>query len=116
MLIQHFEPRKENAYLDSHLQSFECCDYQTVGGPVREHGEVLRGLLGGHLGQEHGDRERHDRPRLPTRSPPSSTTPIIQQQVAGLASSGQYTFYVWAEGRIQRPEGVHGHRCQPYAG
>jgi hypothetical protein len=26
-----------------------------------------------------------------------TTTPIIQQQVAGLASGGQYTFYVWAK-------------------
>lgn len=27
----------------------------------------------------------------------STTTPIIQQQIAGLASGGQYTFYVWAK-------------------
>ena len=26
-----------------------------------------------------------------------TTTPIIQQQIAGLASGGQYTFYVWAK-------------------
>jgi hypothetical protein len=26
-----------------------------------------------------------------------TATPIIQQQVAGLASGGQYTFYVWAK-------------------
>ena len=27
----------------------------------------------------------------------STTTPVIQQQIAGLASGGQYTFYVWAK-------------------
>jgi hypothetical protein len=26
-----------------------------------------------------------------------TATPIIQQQLAGLASGGQYTFYVWAK-------------------
>ena len=26
-----------------------------------------------------------------------TTTPVIQQQIAGLASGGQYTFYVWAK-------------------
>ena len=26
-----------------------------------------------------------------------TTTPIIQQQIAGLVSGGQYTFYVWAK-------------------
>src|SRR5664280_223485 len=27
----------------------------------------------------------------------ATATPIIQQQVAGLASGGQYTFYVWGK-------------------
>ena len=27
----------------------------------------------------------------------STTTPVIQQQIAGLVSGGQYTFYIWAK-------------------
>ncbi|MCL4486935.1 MAG: phage tail repeat domain-containing protein [Chloroflexi bacterium] len=93
------------AYLDSHLNSIECGPFQSVGGPYENMAKysedfsvstwdknsgscsVTTNLVPAPDGNQTGD--------IITAS---TATPIIQQNVAGLADGGTYTFYVW--GRV----------------
>ena len=92
------------AYLDSHLQSVECGAYQTVGGSFENMAKYSEDFTVGTWDKNGGSCSATANS---TAAPDGSTTadtitavtatPIIQQQVAGLASGGQYTFYVWGK-------------------
>ncbi len=68
------------AYLDSHFQSVECGAYGTVGGAFENMAKY----------------SEPDGNMTADQVTAVTATPIIQQQIAGLVSGGQYTFYIWA--------------------
>ena len=92
------------AYLDSHFQSFECGAFQTVGGPFENMAKYSEDFTvatwdknGGSCSVTANAVAAPDGNTTADTITAVTATPIIQQQVAGLASGGQYTFYVWAK-------------------
>ena len=92
------------AYQDSHLQSLECGAFQTVGGPFENMAKYSEDLTaatwdknGGSCSATANAIAAPDGNTTADTVTAVTATPIIQQQVAGLASGGQYTFYVWAK-------------------
>ena len=92
------------AYLDSHFQSLECGAYQTVGGPFENMAKYSEDFTvatwdknGGSCSATANSTAAPDGNTTADTITAVTATPIIQQQVAGLASGGQYTFYVWAK-------------------
>jgi len=92
------------AYLDSHFQSFECGAFQTVGGPfenMAKHSEDFTVATwdknGGSCSAAANTTAAPDGNTTADTITAVTATPIVQQQVAGLVSGGQYTFYVWAK-------------------
>ena len=92
------------AYLDSHFQSFECGAFQTVGGPFENMAKYSEDFTvatwdknGGSCSVTANALAAPDGNTTADTITAVTATPIIQQQVAGLVSGGQYTFYVWAK-------------------
>ncbi len=92
------------AYLDSHLQSVECGAYGTVGGAFENMAKYSEGFSvatwdknGGSCSVTTNATEAPDGNTTADQIDAVTATPIIQQQIAGLVSGGQYTFYVWAK-------------------
>jgi hypothetical protein len=92
------------AYLDSHFQSLESGAYQTVGGPfenIAKYSEDFTASTwdknGGSCSATANTIAAPDGNTTADTITAVTATPIIQQQVAGLTSGGQYTFYVWAK-------------------
>jgi hypothetical protein len=92
------------ASLDSHLNSVECAPYGTIGGPYENMAKYSEDLSvatwdknGGSCTVSANSTAAPDGNTTADTVTASTTTPIIQQQVAGLVSGGQYTFYVWAK-------------------
>ncbi|MCX6620720.1 MAG: hypothetical protein NTY38_06515 [Acidobacteria bacterium] len=92
------------AYLDSHFQSFECGAFQTVGGPFENMAKyavdftaVTWDKNGGSCSVTANAVAAPDGNWTAHTITAVTATPVIQQQVAGLTSGGQYTFYVWAK-------------------
>ena len=92
------------AYLDSHFQSFDCGACQTVGGPFENMAKCSEDFTvatwdknGGSCSVTGNSTAAPDGNPTADTITAVTTTPIIQQQVAGLISGGQYTFYVWAK-------------------
>ena len=92
------------AYLDSHFQSLESGAYQTVGGPFENMAKYAEDFTvatwdknGGSCSATANSTAAPDGNTTADTITAVTATPIIQQQVAGLASGGQYTFYVWAK-------------------
>ena len=92
------------AYLDSHFQALECGAYQTVGGPFENMAKYSEDFTVATWDKNSGScSATANAIAAPDGNTTADTitavtaTPIIQQQVAGLASGGQYTFYAWAK-------------------
>jgi hypothetical protein len=92
------------AYLDSHFQSLESGAYQTVGGPLENMAKYSEDFTvatwdrnGGSCTATANSTAAPDGNSTADTITAVTATPIIQQQVAGLASGGQYTFYIWAK-------------------
>ena len=92
------------AYLDSHFQSLESGAYQTVGGPFENMAKYAEDFTvatwdknGGSCSATANAVAAPDGNTTADTITAVTATPVIQQQVAGLASGGQYTFYVWAK-------------------
>jgi hypothetical protein len=92
------------AYLDSHFQSLESGAYQTVGGPFENMAKYAEDFTvatwdknGGSCSVAANSTAAPDGNTTADTITAVTATPIIQQQVAGLVSGGQYTFYVWAK-------------------
>jgi hypothetical protein len=92
------------AYLESHLQSVECGAFQTVGGAFEnmakysEHFSVgTWDRNGGSCSVSSNSTAAPDGNTTADTVTASTSTPVIQQQIAGLVSGGQYTFYIWAK-------------------
>jgi hypothetical protein len=91
------------AYLDSHLQSVECGAYGTVGGPFENMAKYSEDFSvatwdknGGSCSVTANAATAPDGNMTAGEIDAVTATPIIQQQIAGLVSGGQYTFYIWA--------------------
>lgn len=91
------------AYLDSHVQSIECGAFQTVGAPFENMAKYSEDFSvatwdknGGSCTVSVNATTAPDGNATADQVSASTTTPVLQQQVAGLVSGGQYTFYVWA--------------------
>lgn len=91
------------AYLDSHFQSVECGAYGTVGGAfenMAKHSEDFSAATwdknGGSCSVTANAATAPDGNTTADQVTAITATPVIQQQVAGLAPGGQYTFYIWA--------------------
>jgi Carbohydrate binding domain len=92
------------AYLDSHFQSLESGAYQTVGGPFENMAKYSEDFTaatwdknGGSCSATANSTVAPDGNTSADTITAVTATPIAQQQLAGLASGGQYTFYVWAK-------------------
>jgi hypothetical protein len=92
------------AYLDSHFQSFECGAFQTVGGAFENMAKYSEDFSvgtwdknGGSCSVTANSTTAPDGNTTADTVTASTSTPVIQQQIAGLVSGGQYTFYVWAK-------------------
>ncbi len=92
------------AYLDSHFQSLESGAYQTVGGPFENMAKYAEDFAaatwdknGGSCSATANSTAAPDGNLTADTITAVTATPVIQQQVAGLVSGGQYTFYVWAK-------------------
>jgi hypothetical protein len=92
------------AYLDSHFQSLESGAYQTVGGSFENMAKYAEDFTAATWDKNGGScSATANAVAAPDGNTTADTitavtaTPIIQQQVAGLASGGQYTFYVWGK-------------------
>ena len=92
------------AYLGSHFQSFECGAFQTVGGPFENMAKYSEDFTaatwdknGGSCSATANSSTAPDGNATADTITAVTATPIVQQQIAGLASGGQYTFYVWAK-------------------
>ncbi len=91
------------AYLDSHLQSVECGPYGTVGGTFENMAKYSEDFSvatwdknGGSCSVAADAAIAPDGNMTADQVTAVTATPIIQQQIAGLAPGGQYTFYIWA--------------------
>ena len=96
------------AYLDSHFQSLESGAYQTVGGPFENMAKYAEDFTVATWDKNGGSCSATANAIANAIAAPDgnstadtitavTATPVIQQQVAGLTSGGQYTFYVWAK-------------------
>lgn len=92
------------AYLESHLQSVECGAFQTVGGAFENMAKYSEDFSvgtwdknGGSCSVTANSTTAPDGNTTADTITASTSTPTIQQQIAGLVSGGQYTFYVWAK-------------------
>jgi hypothetical protein len=92
------------AYLESHLQSVECGAFQTVGGAFENMAKYSEDFSvgtwdknGGSCSVSSNSTAAPDGNTTADTVTASTSTPVIQQQIAGLVSGGQYTFYVWAK-------------------
>src|ERR1039458_818575 len=92
------------AYLVSHFQSFECGAFQTVGGLFENMAKYAEDFTVATWDKNGGSCSvTADTTTAPDGNTTADTitvvtaTPIIQQQVAGLASRGQNTLYVCAK-------------------
>ena len=90
-------------HLDSHFQSLESGAFQTVGGPFENMAKYSEDFTvatwdknGGSCSATANAIAAPDGNTTADTITAVTATPIIQQQVADLASGGQYTFYVWA--------------------
>ncbi len=91
------------AYLDSHFQSVECGAYGTVGGAFENMAKYSEDFTvatwdknGGSCSVTANAAVAPDGNTTADQIDAVTTTPIIQQQIAGLVPGGQYTFYIWA--------------------
>jgi len=91
------------AYLDSHLQSLECGAYGTVGGAFENMAKYSEDFSvatwdknGGSCSVTANAATAPDGNMTADQVTAVTATPLIQQQIAGLAPGGQYTFYIWA--------------------
>ena len=91
------------AYLDSHLNSVECGPFGTVGGPYENMAKYSEDFSvatwdknGGSCSVSPNAAAAPDGNQTADEITASTTTPVLQQQVAGLTAAGTYTFYVWA--------------------
>jgi hypothetical protein len=89
-------------YRDSHFQLFECGAFQTVGGPFENMAKYSEDFTvatwdknGGSCSVTANSTAAPDGNTTADTITAVTATPVIQQQVAGLASGGQYTFCVW---------------------
>ena len=92
------------AYLESHFQSVECGAFQTVGGAFENMAKYSEDFSvgtwdknGGSCSVTANSTAAPDGNTTADMVTASTSTPVIQQQIAGLVSGGQYTFYVWAK-------------------
>jgi hypothetical protein len=92
------------AYLDSHFQSLESGAYQTVGGPFENMAKYSEDFTvatwdknGGSCSVTANAVAAPDGNSTADTITAVTATPVIQQQIAGLISGGQHTFYVWAK-------------------
>ncbi len=92
------------AYQESHFQSVECGAFQTVGGAFENMAKYSEDFSvatwdknGGSCSVTANSTTAPDGNTTADTVIASTSTPVIQQQVAGLVSGGQYTFYVWAK-------------------
>ena len=92
------------AYLDSHFQSLESGAYQTVGGSFENMAKYSEDFTvatwdknGGSCSVTANATAAPDGNTTADTITAVTATPVIQQQIAGLVSGGQYTFYVWAK-------------------
>jgi hypothetical protein len=92
------------AYLDSHLNSVECGPFGTIGGPYENMAKYSEDFSvatwdknGGSCTVAANATTAPDGTSTADQVTASTTTPVLQQQIAGLVSGGQYTFYVWAK-------------------
>ncbi len=91
------------AYLDSHFQSVECGAYGTVGGSFENMAKYSEDFSvatwdknGGSCSVTANAATAPDGNMTADQVTAVTATPVIQQQIAGLAPGGQYTFYLWA--------------------
>jgi len=91
------------AYLASHLQSLESGAYQTVGGPYENMAKYSEDFTvatwdknGGSCTVTGNAVTAPDGNATADEIAASTTTPVLQQNVAGLVDGGTYTFYIWA--------------------
>jgi hypothetical protein len=91
------------AYQDSHLQSIECGAYGSVGGAFENMAKFSEDFSvatwdknGASCTVAANAAAAPDGNTTADQITASTTTPVLQQQVAGLVSGAQYTFYVWA--------------------
>ncbi len=91
------------AYLDSHFQSVECGAYGTVGGAFENMAKYSEDFSvptwdknGGSCSVTANAAAAPDGNMTADQIDAVTATPIIQQQIAGLVSGGQYAFYIWA--------------------
>ena len=91
------------AYEDSHLRSIECGPFGTVGGPYENMAKYSEDFSvatwdknGGSCSVSANATAAPDGNMTADQVTAVTATPIIQQQIAGLVSGGQYTFYIWA--------------------
>ena len=92
------------AYQESHFQSVECGAFQTVGGAFENMAKYSEDFSvatwdknGGSCSVTANSTTAPDGNTTADTVTASTSTPVIQQQIAGLVSGGQYTFYVWAK-------------------
>ena len=96
------------AYLDSHFQSLESGAYQTVGGPFENMAKYSEDFTVATWDKNGGSCSATANAIANAIAAPDGNStadtitavtarPVIQQQVAGLTSGGQYTFYGWAK-------------------
>jgi hypothetical protein len=92
------------AHLESHLQSVECGAFQTVGGAFENMAKYSEDFSvaawdknGGSCSVTANSTTSPDGNMTADTATASTSTPVIQQQIAGLVSGGQYTFYIWAK-------------------
>ena len=90
------------AYLDSHLQSVECGAYGTVGGPYENMLKYSEDFSvatwdknGGTCAVTANAVIAPDGSQTADAVTASGNSGLIRQNVAGLMTNGQYTFYVW---------------------
>jgi len=91
------------AYLHSHFQSVECGAYGTVGGAFENMAKYSEDFSvatwdknGGSCSVTANAATAPDGNMTADQVTAVTATPLIQQQIAGLAPGGQYTFYIWA--------------------
>jgi hypothetical protein len=89
------------ASLDSHLQSVECSAFGTVGGPYENMAKYSEDFSvatwdknGGSCSVTGNSTTAPDGNATADTVSTSTSTPVLQQQVAGLVDGGTYTFYV----------------------
>jgi len=90
------------AYQDSHLQSVECGAFQTAGGPYENMAKYSEDFSvatwdknGGTCTVTANAVVAPDGNQTADTITASGAAGLIRQNIAGLVSGGQYTFYVW---------------------